>query len=55
MFGLHRIAERVSAAVNADLNEYFRICRAWMREQLAHPDDEQWFAMWYPASTADMA
>ncbi|MBW3077806.1 hypothetical protein [Bifidobacterium simiiventris] len=55
MSGFHGLIARIATLFNEGLADYFRICRQWMREQLANPDEDNWLAIWYPASVADMA
>ncbi|RSX54036.1 hypothetical protein D2E25_0342 [Bifidobacterium goeldii] len=33
---------------NAQINTFYDICHSWMSQQVAHPDEENWWAVWYP-------
>ncbi|MBW3092347.1 hypothetical protein KIH79_05160 [Bifidobacterium sp. 82T10] len=40
---------------NRLLDRFFAACRVWVARQLAHPDEENWWAMWYPKNAAQIA
>lgn len=37
------------------LARFFAACREWMAERLAVPYEDDWLAIWYPKSVAQMA
>lgn len=45
----------LTCEVNRLLDRFFATCRAWVARQLVHPDEENWWAMWYPKSAAQIA
>lgn len=45
----------LTAEANRLLDRFFAACRAWVAHQLVHPDEENWWAMWYPKDSAQIA
>ncbi|MCH9275513.1 hypothetical protein JS533_004375 [Bifidobacterium amazonense] len=46
---------RLFAEGNRLLDRFFSECRAWVARQLVQPDEENWWAMWYPKNAAQIA
>ncbi|MBT1171854.1 hypothetical protein JS528_00465 [Bifidobacterium sp. MA2] len=45
----------LSAEYQTLIDDFFAVARGWVAEHLAHPDEENWFAMWYPTSASRIA
>ncbi|MBW3080044.1 hypothetical protein [Bifidobacterium saguinibicoloris] len=46
---------RLASEYGTLIDDFFAVARGWVAEHLAHPDEENWFAMWYPASASQIA
>ncbi|MBT1182373.1 hypothetical protein JS531_10540 [Bifidobacterium sp. CP2] len=46
---------RLAAEYGTLIDDFFAIARSWVAERLVQPDEENWFAMWYPASASQIA
>ncbi|KAA8820654.1 hypothetical protein CSQ85_02445 [Bifidobacterium rousetti] len=43
---------RLATAYAELMQRFFAACRRWTADHIARPDEENWFAMWMPASAA---
>lgn len=46
---------RLAAEYRTLIDDFFAAARVWVAEHLARPDEENWFAMWYPTSASQIA
>ncbi|KFI52512.1 hypothetical protein [Bifidobacterium callitrichos] len=47
-------AARLAAAYDGLMRRFFMACRRWAADRISHPDEENWFAMWMPASASQI-
>ncbi|NEG88714.1 hypothetical protein [Bifidobacterium aerophilum] len=45
----------LTVEANRLFDRFFAACRTWVARQLAHPDEENWWAMWYPKNATQIA
>lgn len=49
------LTTRLAAEYGTLIDDFFAVARNWVAEHLTRPDEENWFAMWYPASVSQIA
>ncbi|KAA8817139.1 hypothetical protein EMB92_00625 [Bifidobacterium callitrichos] len=45
---------RLATAYAELMQGFFAACRRWTADHIARPDEENWFAMWIPASASQI-